>query len=405
MGHHSKKTVSAAEATLNPGHWLNKVPTIGAVVGIIGIGTAAGLGFDEQHRFFYSYLVAFLFFMSLTLGGLFFTLLHFLTRSGWGIVLRRLAENIASVMPLMAILFIPVFLGMHDLYHWSHVDVVAHDKVLSGKQAYLNPNFFTIRAALFFTIWIGLALMFRKASLAQDENGDHAISRKLMARSAIGMLLFALSLTYGAFDWAMSLDPHWYSTMFGVYFFAGCGVSIYATMSLFTIYLPKWGILGEDILTEEHRHAAGKMLFGFTCFWAYIWFSQFFLIWYADLPEETVWFLHRSGPWFPVSAGLFAFHFALPFVFLMARPMKRNKTTLAIAACWMLMMHYIDLYWVVMPTIDHQPHPSLVDLGAFLGVGGLWVAAVAYRAQRNLLVPINDPRLAESLAFEDKGGG
>ncbi len=405
MGQHVKKSVSAEEATLSQDHWINKVPAIGAVVGILGIGAAAGLGLDADHRFFYSYLVAFLFFMSLTLGGLFFTLLHFLTRSGWGIVLRRMAENIASIMPLMAVLFIPVFLGMHDLFHWTHEDVIETDKIIAGKQPYLNPTFFTIRAVVFFLIWIGLALSFRKYSLTQDQNGDHGISRKLTARSAIGMALFALSLTYGAFDWAMSLDPHWFSTMFGVYFFAGCGLSIYATMALCTVFFPKWGVLGDNILTEEHRHATGKMTFGFTCFWAYVWFSQFFLIWYADIPEETAWFLHRSGPWFPISIGLFAFHFALPFVFLMARPMKRNPKTLAIAACWLLTMHYIDLYWVVMPTIDHHPHPSLVDLTAFLGVGGLWVAALAYRMKSNLLVPIKDPRLAESLAFEDKGGG
>jgi hypothetical protein len=405
MSLHVKKTVTRDEATLSPTHWINKVPAIGGAVGVIGLGVAAAIGLGDDHRFFHSYLVAFLFFMSITLGGLFFTLLHFVTRSGWGTVLRRLAENIMSAMPLMALLFIPVYLGMHDLYHWSHLDAVENDPILSGKASYLNPTFFTVRVFLFFGIWIGLARSFRQNSLAQDSSGDHAITRKLVARSAIGMLLFALSLTYGAFDWAMSLDPHWYSTMFGVYFFAGCGLSIFAVMSLLAIHLPRWGVLSERILTVEHRHATGKMMFGFLCFWAYVWFSQFFLIWYADLPEETLWFKHRGGPWYPVSLGLFVFHFALPFVFLLARPMKRHKTTLTIGALWMLVMHYIDMYWIVMPNFDHAPHPSLVDLGCFLGVGGLWVAFVANTSRKNLLVPIKDPRLPESLAFEDRGGG
>ena len=402
MSHdHGPRVIEAERLSLPADSGWRRLPWIGLVLGILGIAASWMLGRDDPEQFYFSWLVAFLFFLSLSLGALFFVLIHYVTKSGWGVVVRRLAENIAGALPVMLVLFVPVYRGMKTLYLWADADKVAGDTLLEGKALFLDEGFFTARALFYFAVWIGLALWFRSRSLRQDRTGDEAISRQLTTLSGPAIVLFAMTITFAAFDWAMSLDPHWYSTIFGVYYFAGSLVGIFALLSLLAAGLSRAGVL-EGVITVEHFHDLGKLLFAFTVFWTYIAFSQFFLIWYGNLPEETVWYLHRmDGGWMNVSILLAVGHFAIPFFFLMPRTIKRKKPLLVLGALWMLAMHLLDIYWLVMPTLHHEVHFSLLDLTTLLAVGGLFLAVVGLGLVRHPLVPLRDPRLVELLSFEN----
>ena len=305
-------------------------------------------------------------------------------------------------LPIFVLLFIPVVLGMSELYHWTDAEHVSHDPILQGKEPWLNRGFFLIRAGFYFLLWIGMATWFRAGSVRQDETGDESLTRSRIFFAGPSIAIFALSTTFAAFDWAMSLDPHWYSTMFGVYYFAGCLVAIFATLYILAFFLDRAGYL-RDVVTVEHRHDLGKLLFAFTVFWTYIAFSQFFLIWYANIPEETLWYLHRlEGSWRAVTLFLSIGHFAVPFLFLMPRTIKRQKTLLLIGACWMLFMHLLDMHWLVMPNLHAEGfHLSLLDLTTLLAVGGVFVGGLGWALCRSKLIPIRDPRVRESLSFEN----
>lgn len=389
-----------------------KLPLVAGAVGAVALAAAFYAGMDPaaRTRFLFAYVFAYMYFLSIALGGLFFVLLHYLARSGWSVVVRRLAEHVAAAMPLFVVLFVPVAVWHGDLYLWAVPGVGDHDAVLAGKAGYFTSGFFLLRAALYLAIWTGLAWWFARQSRRQDESGDAAITRRLQTRSALGMVLFALSLNFAAFDWLMSLDPHWFSTIFGVYFFAGCVLAILSALILLALQLQASGYL-KNVVTWEHFHDMGKLLFAFVVFWAYIAFSQFMLIWYGNLPEETGWFFHRwgDGPtgWQGVSVFLAAGHFGLPFLFLLSSDFKRRRWSLTFAAVWMLAVHAVDLYWLVMPSLPlmieghHGLHPHWLDLACLAGIGGLFVAVVAWRLKGGALVPVKDPRLGESLAFEN----
>jgi hypothetical protein len=390
------------QATIPPGHSWNRLPAIGAAAAVLGGLVCAILGAGNPKQFFFSWLVSFLFFLSLALGGLFFVLIQYAAQGGWGIVLRRIGETVFVTIPVMAVLFLPVLLGLHDLYEWSHEEAVATDALLQWKAPYLNVPFFLIRALLFFGIWSFIALRYYRGSRNQDATGDPAVSARLRKFAGPSIIVLALTQSFAAIDWIMSLTPHWYSTMFGVYFFAGSFLGFIALLSILAVAMRGAGLL-DTAISIEHLHDVGKLLFGFTAFWAYIAFSQFFLMWYANLPEETIWYKVRmEGSWLTVSLFLMAGHFVAPFFYLMGRDVKRKGATLAIGAAWLLAMHFLDLYWQVMPTLHPEGfRPSLLDLAALVAVGGCFVAAVSWLMRRQALVPLRDPRLAESLAFEN----
>jgi hypothetical protein len=378
-------------------------PLAAGVVGILGWVATVVLGLGDPSRFYHSYLVAFAFTLSLALGGLFFVLLQFLTRAGWSVVVRRLSEHVMGTLGLFVLFFIPIALGVHDLYHWSHSDAVATDALLAHKEAYLNPGGFYVRAAIFLLSWTFLGWWFRRQSMGQDASGEVAITGRLQTLSAPAMIWFGVSMTLATVDWIMSLDPHWYSTIFGVYYFAGSVVGILALLLVIVVYLQAQGALARSV-TAEHYHDLGKLLFGFTAFWAYIAFSQFMLIWYGNIPEETLWYAHRwEHGWQHLSVILALGHFVVPFFFLLPRAMKRRRALILIASCWMLLMHYLDLYWLVMPSFRPEQglHPHLLDLTTLLAVGGVFAGVLGHLMRRSSLVPVRDPRLAESLAFEN----
>ncbi len=383
-----------------------------AVVGLAGLaaGVAVGpnVGWDV---FFRSYLLNYCFVLSLALGALFFVMLQHLTRAGWSVALRRVAEFVAGALPWLALLFlpllIPVLQGRPGVYKWSSPDVVAGDPLLQAKAAWLNPAFFTVRCVVYFVVWSLLAVVFVRDSVRQDATGDVGHTRRLEWWSAPGMLLFALTVTFFSFDALMSLNPHWYSTIFGVYFFSGAVVGFFALLALLVTGVQRAGALTASV-TVEHYHDLGKLMFGFVVFWAYIAFSQYMLQWYANLPEETAWYFARQNdPWWRgVSLLLLLGHFVAPFLALISRFPKRRPGLLVPAALWLLAMHWLDLYYLVTPRplgASYVPAAPLhwTDLALFVGLGGLFLAAVVRPMGRHALLPERDPRLGEALTFEN----
>ncbi len=388
--------------------------TKAAGIGALGMAAAVGLGSmqaDDFKRFSLSYVTAFMWVMTLALGALFWVTLQNLVNSHWSIVLRRVGEIIAAQAPLMAVLalpiVVPIFMGHSSIYVWSDAHAVHDSHLLHHKAPYLNPTFFLVRFVVYFGFWTWLARYFLKSSLAQDTSKDPAsIMGKMRAVAGPAMIVWGLTMTFASIDFLMSLDPMWFSTIFGVYYLASCILGNNSFMALVGMWLHKRGVLTKS-LTTEHFHDLGKMMFAFTIFWAYIGFSQFMLIWYANIPEETGWFKERfvggwcSG-WGLLSATLLFGHFVIPFFGLLSRHIKRRRPTLAFWAVWQLLMIYLDMYWLVMPNTRAESPPfALIDLCCMVGVLGVFIAGIAMRAKSLNLMPTNDPRLPKSLAFEN----
>jgi hypothetical protein len=422
-------------------------------VGVIGL-VASGLlwAATSMHtdRFLRAYLTAYLLVLGVSLWGLLFCMIQHAVRAGWSVVVRRVCEVLASNLKWLWIFFIPIAVGMFfsdrtHLYEWAIPDVVANDAILQGKAAYLNKGFWLVRAAVFFTVWALLARYYVGQSVAQDASGDVEHTRRMERLAPVGCLLFALTTTFAAVDWIMSLEAHWFSTIYGVYFFAASSAACLSVLILTFVLLQRGGRLRTQI-TAEHYQDLGKLLFAFgIVFWAYIAFSQFMLIWYANIPEETTFFLIRSvGGWYAVSILLVLGHFLVPFVLLVSRHPKRRPQAIAVAAVWMLVMAFVDFYWLAVPQVplellaaagDHQAfveafehsvlsptalaqrgmdaqatvtwveiygfHPQLADLTLAVGMLGLLAAGTIRTMGRVALMPLNDPRLDESLAFEN----
>jgi hypothetical protein len=369
------------------------------LVGAAGLVLSAVGYVMNAEQFFHSYLVAFAFWTSIGLGAMFFTLIHHLVGATWSIVLRRIAEALMVTLPVMIVFFVPLIFGFHHLYEWSRPEVMSEDSLLKEKAGYLNTNFFIIRTVVYFLIWFVVGRILYKFSVKQD-SGDHSSDDNMRRFSAPGMILFALSLTYAAYDWIMSLQPHWYSTIFGVWYFAGSFLAVLSFLVIFGLYLRKKEILAESI-TVEHYHDLGKFLFAFTIFWSYISFSQFFLIWYANMPEETIFYLRRwEGSWMYVSLFQIAGHLMIPFAVLIPRVTKRNFTALKIIALWILFCHWVDLYWNIMPNYSKTGiELSWIDAATMLGIGGIFVWFFWKRYTAEALIAAKDPNFEASLHF------
>lgn len=394
-----------------PGTRLRAAARSALIVGVVGLGLSFFMGLGGEHggeRFYFSYLVNFCFFVSLALGAFFFTFVQHLVAAGWSVVVRRFAEVVATCFLPLAVLFIPIWLGRHALFHWMDPAVVANDHLLTAKAPYLNPTFFIIRAVVYFAVWGLLSWYFYRRSVQQDETGDFRISIGLKKLSAPTALIFAITSSVFAIDMLMSLDPHWFSTIFGVYFFAGSTVAFFSLLPILLYLAQRNGRL-EGIVNAEHFQDLGKLMFAFTIFWTYIAFSQYMLIWYANIPEETEWFLKRqTGEWTTLSWMLLIGRFILPFIMLISRYPKRRPKLLIVPAAWMIFMHWIDIYYLAMPELPHGTPGvipwSAMDLTCFLGIGGVFAAWALFRQAGVALIPKQDPRLVESLEFEQGGG-
>ncbi|MDM7915814.1 MAG: quinol:cytochrome C oxidoreductase [Candidatus Eisenbacteria bacterium] len=389
---------------------------------LLGIGAIWGLVMrPDPARFFHAWLVDYAFFLSLSLGAIFFVILHHLVRAGWSVVVRRFAEAVAMNLPALIVLAIPVLLGARSLYGWAESHAAqaahagaaaaqagaaqtgeaAHHALSPSKQAWLSPAFFSVRIVLYLAIWSGLAYWFHRLSTEQDRTGNWNLTVRMERASGPAMVLFGLALNFAAFDLLMSLDPHWYSTMFGVYYFSGSALGFFALLPIVTALVQRSGRLTRAI-TPEHYHDMGKLVFAFTIFWAYIAFSQYMLIWYGNIPEETVWYLRRqTGGWDAIGLLLIFGHFVVPFLALLPRFVKRRSELLVVPAAWMLAMHWIDLHWIVMPELSGAgPAPTLLEAILFLGMAGVLAGLTARRLGSRSLVPEQDPRLTESLQSE-----
>jgi len=374
----------------------------GLVAGFWGLLAGLVGAFFDLDQFFRSWLIGFLFCLGLSMGPLALLMLQHMSGGQWGLMVRRVCEAASRNVPLVALMFVPLLFGLPRLYSWARPEAVRVDHILQMKAPYLNVPFFLIRAAIYFGSWSYISILYYRGSRGQDVTGDPGVSARLRRLAGPAIIVLALTQTFASIDWIMSLTPHWYSTMFGVYFFAGAFVGFIALLSVVASAMRGAGLL-ETVITAEHLQDVGKLLFGFTAFWAYIAFSQFFLIWYANLPEETIFYKARlEGSWETISLLLMAGHFGIPFFYLMGRPVKRRASTLAIGGLWILAMHFVDLYWLVMPTLHPEGvRPSILDVAAFVAIGGGFVAAASWLMRREPLVPLRDPRIAESLAFEN----
>ena len=391
---------------LGPGGYA--LATAAGIVGAAGLivawllarGTAGGM----QH-FFTSYLASYCYFLSLGLGGLFLVLLEHLARAGWSVVVRRLAEGIAAALPALVLLFPPILWGMGYLYPWVNPSPDLNEHLLGllrWKQPYLNAPFFAVRVAIYFAVWLSIAYYYLALSSRQDRTGEVGLTRRLEKLAPAAIIAFGLTLTFASFDWMMSRDPFWYSTIYGVYYFSGCVVGAFALLSVVAILVQKSGRL-EQAITPDHYQDLGKYTFGFIVFWGYIAFSQYMLMWYANIPEETEWYHRRQfGPWGYVSLLLIVGHFFIPFFALISRWPKRNRVVLGTMCVWILAMHWLDVYWLIMPEWNRQRIPlSWMDLATFAGIGGICKATSLLWLGRRPLIAIRDPRLRESLAFEN----
>ncbi len=381
---------------------LQKVGTYCLGVGILGAVLCVVSFFINRRDFFASYLTTFCFFAALSLGALFFVMVQHLARSAWSVTVRRIAETLAYNSRILLVLFIPLLFATHILFTWTHADVRATDHLVQIKANYLNLPFLYIRAALYFAVWIFFSNYFLKTSRKQDATGDASLTSKMGRMAAVGVIFYALSQTFFAFDWIMSLDSHWFSTMFGVYFFAGSVVAQYCCLIIFSTLLKKTGHVKTSV-NVEHYHDMGKLLFGHNVFWTYIAFSQFMLIWYANIPEEVIFFQNRAeGSWKAISLLLPWCHFAIPFFYLMSHNVKRNRTAITVGAAWLLTMCYIDIYWMVQPNF----HPAgatfgLSDVASILAIGGFCVFFFLRNLKQANLIPTGDPRLPQCLAYDN----
>ncbi|MFM2001020.1 MAG: hypothetical protein RI963_446 [Planctomycetota bacterium] len=361
-----------------------------------------------------AYLVALIYCFSISLGCLFFVLIQHLCRAGWSVVVRRIAEIFMIAIPALGLLFLPIVLAAWSpsgvLYPWSNAGWGESHGVPAetweSKIRYLNSGWFTVRSLIYLVLLSLLAIFYFRSSRSQDESGDVGLTEKMQARSGPAVIIFALVTSFAAFDWLMSLAPMWFSTMFGVYFFAGSILSAHAAIAATTYLLQSKGAIRDEV-TVEHYHDLGKLMFGFVTFWTYIAFSQFVLIWYANIPEETEWFYTRlKGSWEPLSYALIFFHWLFPFLGLLSRHIRRRPQLVFAWAIYLLVIHFVEIYWIVMPqsSLTFGGAGGVVtSLLMGLGMVGLYLGGLLWftSCKQVKVLAVRDPRLPESLAFEN----
>jgi hypothetical protein len=363
---------------------------------------AAGFLLDRD-QFLRSYLFADMFWTGMALGCLGILLMHHTVGGKWGMVIRRLCEAGARTIPFMAIFLVPVFLGIRILYMWARPEAV-HDAVIQEKASYLNVPFFIARTIFYFAVWTLYAYLLSWWSKRQDLTGDQGLASRMRSVSAPGLVVFTFTATFAFVDWIMSLEPDWYSTMYGAMFVVGQMLEAFALVIALAIVLSQWEPL-RAYITAQHLHDLGNMLLTFTVLWAYLSFSQYLIIWAGNLPDEVPWYVRRlGGSWGWIALAIVIFHFALPFLLLLQRDIKRRASLLIKVCLLMLVIRIVDVYWVVEPAFyGNRVQVYWTDLAAPLAVGGLWFALFFWQLGTRPLVPVNDRQLQgaprETVAF------
>ncbi len=390
------------EPNLNPEHFqappqIDTLQRVGLGLGLIGI-VGMAVGFATDHAQFYkSYLLAYIFVLGIPIGSLALLMIHHLSGGRWSLVLRRTFEASARTIPLMAVLFLPIIFGIHDLYEWSHAEVVANDPILLHKAPYLNQAGFIVRAIAYFVIWSGLALMLARWS-AQQDTQSFPLDR-FNKISGPGVLILGLTVTFASVDWVMSLDPHWFSTIFGLWFLVGMTLTAMAFSIVVASLLHNNPHVARALSTDRF-HDYGTLMYAFIMLWAYLSYSQFLIIWSANLPEEIPFYLRRFGDgWQGVTLLGVAGHFVLPWLLLLFRSTKRITRRLVAVACFMLVMRFLDVFWLIAPWVKQGAFGvHWMDIAAVLGVFGLWVGAFSHLLKGRAVLPVGDPYLPEALA-------
>jgi hypothetical protein len=366
-----------------------------------GVGTAmCGVGLVlNPTQFVRSLLPAYMWMLSVAVGSLALVMVHQVTGGAWGVVIRRILGAASRTLPLLTVLFIPIALGLRSLYPWADEAHVAADPLLQWKQPYLNVPFFLARAAFYFAVWNSIAFFLNKWSLEQDATGDPAIPRKMQLLSAGGLLAYGLTITFAAFDWLMSLEPHWFSTMYGVLIMGGQALSAMAFAIVVLSWLSRRAPL-DELISASHFHDLGNLLLGFTMLWTYFGFSQYLIIWSANIPEETEWYIHRTGHgWQLIALLLVIFHFAVPFLVLLSRAVKRHAPMLSKVAAGLLVMRFIDLFWLSAPAFAHADgfHLHWLDVVVPISLAAVWLAFFIHQLRGRALLPLYDPEFSEAL--------
>jgi hypothetical protein len=367
------------------------------IAAVIGIAASALGAFTNLEQFSQSYLVSWVYWMNIAMGSFGILMLHHLTRGGWGLMIRRILEASSRTLPVIVVLFLPIALRLSDIFVWAKPGA-ADDPLIAVKDWYLTEPFFLVRAAGFFAIWGAFVLALNRLSLKQDQTGDLRLFRRMQSYAGPGIVIYALTASLASIDWMMSLDPHWYSSLFPIYFMGG---QIVAAMA-FTIVIVRYLSSREpmkSVFSAQHYHDYGNLQMAFVLLWSYFALSQFLIIWSGNLAEETVWYLERQhGPWKWVSLSLAMFHFSVPFFFLLSRRIKRNIDLLVRIACLLLIMRWVDLYWLAAPALSHGHFsPHWLDFATLLAVGGVWAAVFIQQLKKRPLLPIHDPYLEEAL--------
>lgn len=388
--------VVASNLTLDADHPVLRVQRTALIAGAAGLALTAVGFFLSPDQFFRSYLLGFMYWFGIALGSMAILMIHHIAGGAWGAVIRRLLESSIGTIPLLAVLFVPIAFGIHHLYEWSHADVVAKDAILQSKEAYLNVPFFLVRAVLYFAVWLVVAMLLRRWSVEQDKNPDPRLNVRMELMSRGGLVLYGITVTFAAVDWVMSLEPHWFSTVFGLLVMGGQGLAAFAFCIPLAVLLSRRAAVGR-VFGPSQFHDLGNMMLAFTMIWAYLSFSQLLIIWSGNLPEETMWYFTRSeGGWKIVGYALLVLHFAVPFAVLLQRKVKQTGSKLAIVALWILFMRFVDMYWLVAPSLHPQnAMPHWLDITAVVGIGGIWVWFFVSRLAQSPLLALNDPSLPE----------
>ena len=366
------------------------------VAGLL-VSPVLGITHFNARRIFQSYLIGWTFWTGIAVGSLALLMLQHLTGGGWGLVIRRVLEAATRTLPVMAILFVPIILGAYWLYHeWADHEEAAQHPVVQLKLGYLNVPFFAVRAVIYFGVWITLVYLFNKWSLAQDRTADNRYTKNMRVLSGPGMVALIFTVTFASIDWYMSLEPEWFSTIYGFIFVAAWSLSALA----FVIAMMAWLAAQEPmkrIVAPLHFHDLGKLLLALVMLWAYFAFSQYLIIWSGNLPEEITYYLRRiHGGWGAVIIAIGILHFAAPFLFLLSRDLKRSPRKLALIATLILVMRMVDLLWMLAPAFHHGRW-IVMDVVALIGFGGLWLALFTWQLGKRSLIPINDPQFESTM--------
>ncbi|HKP38301.1 MAG TPA: hypothetical protein VJT71_15690 [Pyrinomonadaceae bacterium] len=377
---------------------LSSVRTRALIVGVVFTILLIIGAFVDRAQFFHAYLVGFIFWVGLTVGSLALLMLQHLTGGAWGLVIRRVLEAATRTLPLMVLLFVPILLGLKQIYPWTHAEEMNTAALQQKAAKFLNPSFFIIRAALYFAIWSVAAIILNWLSQQQDRNPARRLRKRLQMVSGPGLVLLVLTVTFASVDWVMSLDPRWMSTIFGLIFVASWALSALAFTTLTMTWLARREPMNA-VVQRSHFHDLGNLTLALVMLWTYFAFSQYLIIWSGNLPEETTWYVARThGGWGAIALAIVILQFIFPFLSLLSRATKKSAQRLALLAVLILVMRIVDVIWLIEPTY----HPgdfvlSWMDIVAPIAIGGLWLGVFSWQLQKRPLVPINDPQLEQAL--------